>query len=156
MAFKRFRGKTKLMYFKGDTALQVRDGGLVMLNDSASVGPARNDSTNDFILGIARRSDTTTDSALIPVEVPVESAVEWIIDTDSDGGALDSDVGRLVCVDTTGGTTAGDSCAISVDISDSSSATKAAAVFITGIISATKVTGVIAHTAWHQTYDTAA
>lgn len=157
MAFKRFRGKTKLMYFKGDTAVQVRDGSLVRLNDSASIDIASNDSTNDFILGVARRNDTTTDSALVPVEVPVENAVEWLINTDTDGGALDSDVGRLVTVDTAGGTIAGDSCGLNLDVSDSSAAAgPAGCVVITGIVSATQVIGVIAHSVWHQTYDTAA
>ena len=145
------------MYFKGDTAEEVRAGGLVMLNDSASLSRVRNDSTNDKIIGVARRNDTVTDSALVPVEVPVESAVEWLIDVDSDGGALDSDVGRFVTVDTTGGNSvlAGDSNATRVDISDSGSATIATSVFITGVISATKVKGVISHTAFHQTFDTA-
>ena len=149
MAFIRLRGKTKLMYFEGDTAEEVRDGSLVMMTDSGTVVPARNDST-DAILGVARRNDTTTDSALIPVEVPVESAVEWLIDVDSDAGAADSDVGRFVAVDTAGGTTGGDSVAISVDVSDSAHNS----VFITQIVSASKVIGVLANTAWHQTYDT--
>jgi hypothetical protein len=153
--FVRHRGKTKIMYFKGDTAVQVREGSLVMLNDSASVSTVRNDSTNDKIIGVARRSDTTTDSALVPIEVPVESAVEWLIDTDTVGGAADSDVGRFVTVDTEGGTKAGDSCAINVDVSDSQTATIAAPILITGIVSATKVIGVIAHTAFHIQYDTA-
>src|SRR3990167_6035490 len=153
--FIRHRGKTKLMYFKGDTAVQVRAGSLVMLNDSASVSTVRNDSTNDKIIGVARRSDTTTDSALIPIEVPVESAVEWLINTDTVGGAADSDVGRFVTVDTEGGTKAGDSCAVNVDVSDSGGAAVATSVFITGVVSATKVIGVISHTAFHQTFDTA-
>jgi hypothetical protein len=143
------------MYFKGDTAAEIREGALVMLTDSATVSRVRNDSTNDKIIGVARRSDTTTDSALIPIEVPVESAVEWLIDTDTVGGATDSDVGRFVTVDTEGGTKAGDSGSVNVDISDSGSATVATSVFITGIVSATKITGVISHTAFHQTFDTA-
>src|SRR3990167_1145270 len=140
--FVRHRGKTKLMYFKGDTAVQVRVGSLVMLNDSASVSTVRNDSTNDKIIGVARRSDTTTDSALVPVEVPVESAVEWLIDVDTTGDANDTDVGRLVGVDTAGGTTAGDSAAVNLDIGDSSSATLAGSVFITGRVSTRQVIGV--------------
>lgn len=143
------------MYFKGDTAIQVREGSLVMLTDSATVSIARNDSTNDKIIGVARRSDTTTDSALVPIEVPVESAVEWLIDLDTDAGALDSDVGRFCTVDTAGGTKAGDSCGVNLDISDSGSATVAPPVFVTGIVSASKVIGVISHTAFHQTFDTA-
>ena len=155
--FVRHRGKTKIMSFKGDTAEEVSSGGLVMLTDSATVSRARNDSTNDKIIGVARRNDTITDSALVPIEVPVESAVEWMIDVDSDAGAADSDVGRFVTIDTTGGNSvlAGDSGATRVDVSDSGSATVATSVFITGVVSATKVIGVISHTAFHQTFDTA-
>lgn len=129
------------MYFKGDTALQVRDGSLVTLTDSATVSPCRNDSL-DKPLGVARRNDTLTDSALVPVEVPVENYVEWLIDVDSDGGAADSDVGQIVAVDTVGGASvlAGDSCAMRVDISDVTFPT----VLITGRVSATQVIGVIA------------
>ena len=132
------------MYFKGDTALQVRDGGLVNLTDSGTVTPLRNDST-DRPIGVARRNDTTTDSSQVPVEVPVEKFVEWTIDVDSDGGAADSDVGRYCAVDTTGGNSvlAGDSCGMRVDISDTAVRT----VFITGRNSATQVIGVIARLA---------
>lgn len=139
------------MYFKGDTAQEVRNGGLVSLTDSATVVPARNDST-DAIIGVARRSDTLTDSSLVPVEVPVESAVEWTIDVDSDAGAVDSSVGRYVNVDTTGGNSvlAGDSAGMRVDISDSA----APQVLVTGVISTTKIIGVIANSAFHQTFDT--
>lgn len=149
--FVRHRGKTKIMYFKGDTAQEVRNGSLVGMTDSGTVVPVRNDST-DAVLGVARRNDTLTDSALVPVEVPVESAVEWIIDVDSDAGAVDSSVGRYVNVDTTGGNSvlAGDSAGMRVDISDS----VAGQIFVTGVVSTTKVIGVIANTAWHQTFDT--
>src|SRR3990167_7396393 len=136
MAFLRHKGKTKIMHFEGDTALQVRDGGLVTLTDSGTVSPVRNDSS-DRPIGVARRNDTTTDSALVPVEVPVENAVEWLIDVDSDGGAADSDIGMYCSVDTLGGTSvnAGDSNSTRVDISD----TSVRQVFITGRVSATKV-----------------
>ena len=147
------------MYWKGDTAREVRDGGVVILTDSGTVAPVRNDSSNDRLVGVARRNDTVTDSALVPVEVPVESAVEWIASTDSDAGAADSDVSRLVTIDTTGGNSvnAGDSCGLNVDVSDSSAAAGPAGSFaITGIVSATQVIGVLPHTMWHQTYDTAA
>ena len=140
------------MYFKGDTALQVRDGGLVSLTDSNTVTPVRNDST-DRPIGVARRNDTTTDSSLVPVEVPVEKFVEWTIDVDSDGGAADSDIGRYCAVDTTGGTSvnAGDSCGTRVDVSD----TAIRQVFITGRVSATQIIGVIAKLADVKTSDTA-
>lgn len=132
------------MYYKGDTALQVRDGSLVSLTDSGTVTPLRNDST-DRPIGVARRNDTTTDSAMVPVEVPVEKFVEWTIDVDSDGGALDSDIGRYCAVDTTGGTSvlAGDSAGMRADVSDTAVRT----IFITGVNSATQITGVIARLA---------
>ena len=153
MAFIRHKGKTKLMYYEGDTALQVRDGGLVSLTDSGTVTPVRNDST-DRPIGVARRNDTTTDSALVPVEVPVESAVEWLIDVDSDAGASDSDIGRFCAVDTTGGASvlAGDSCGMRADVSD----TTIRQIYVTGRVSASRIIGVIANTAWHRaTNDTA-
>lgn len=132
------------MYFKGDTALQVRDGGLVTLTDSSTVSPVRNDST-DRPIGVARRNDTTTDSSLVPVEVPVENFVEWTFDVDSDNGLADSDVGRYCAVDTTGGNSvlAGDSCGMRVDVSDTAVRT----IFITGRTSASQGTGVIARLA---------
>ena len=151
MAFRRLNGKTKIMYFKGDTAEEVRNGGIVTINDSGTLSAVKNDSL-DMIIGVARRNDTVTDSAMVPVEVPVESAVEWEIDVDSDGGAADSDVGRYVAVDTTGGNSvdAGDSQGMRVDISDSA----AGSIFITRVKSATKVVGVIAISAFHTNYDT--
>lgn len=144
MAFRRHKGKTKFMQFEGDTTLQVRDGSLVFLTDSGTISPVRNDSL-DRPIGVARRNDTTTDSALIPVEVPVERFVEWEIDVDSDGGAADSDVGRYVAVDTAGGNSvlAGDSCGMRVDMNDTAVRT----VLVTGIISATRIRGVIARLA---------
>ena len=137
---KRLRGKTKIIYFEGDTVLQVRDGGLVGLTDSGTLTPLRNDST-DKPLGVARRNDTTTDSALVPVEVPVEEYVEWEFETDSDAGLADSDVGVSVAVDTVGGgsVNAGDSCAVRLDISDVTFPT----MLITRRISASRGVGVL-------------
>lgn len=142
--FRLFRGKTKLVYVKGDTALQVRDGGLVSVNDSGSLNPLRNDST-DRPLGVVRRNDTTTDSSLVPVEVPVEDFVEWEFDMDSDAGLADTDVGRYCAVDTTGGGSvlAGDSCGMRVDANDTAIRT----IYITARISATKGIGVLARRA---------
>jgi len=140
------------MYFKADTVVEVRDGSLVSITDSGTIVYARNDST-DRIVGVARRNDTLTegDSALMPVEVPVENAVEWEIDVDSDAGAADSDIGRYCAVDTAGGASvnAGDSCAMRIDVSD----TGCPQVFITGRVSASKVRGTIAKTAWVRTFD---
>ena len=150
MAFIRHRGKTKIMYFRNtDTTNQLRDGGLVQLDDSANLEPLRNDYT-DRPLGVCRQNVGLTDSTQlqIPVEVPVENAVEWLIDVDSDAGLVDSDVGRYCAVDTTGGdnVNAGDSCGMRIDRSD----TLKRAVFITGRISASRAIGVIAKTAWNS------
>lgn len=145
--FRRAKGKTKFMYFPGDTARELRDGSLVTLSDSNTIIPCRNDTT-DRPIGVARRNDTITDSAMVPVEVPVENAVEWEIDVDSDAGAVDSDIGRFCAIDTTGGASvdAGDSAATRVDISD----TTIRQIFITGVISTTKILGTIARTAWNH------
>ena len=153
MSFIRHKGKTKLMFFRGDTAREVRDGSLVSITDSATVVPVDNDS-GDRVVGVARRSDTVDHdtNVLIPVEVPVESAVEWVIDTDSDAGAADSDVGAFIAVDTAGGASvnAGDSNATRVNMNDSAPPR----VFVTGVISATKITGVLSKQIWFQTQDT--
>jgi hypothetical protein len=145
MAFKRLRGKTKIMYFKGDTAAEVRDGSLVQLTDSATVAPLDNDS-DDRIIGVARRNDTVTDSALVPVEVPVENAVEWLIDVDSTGAASDSDVGRYCSVDTAEGNSvnAGDSCTTRADVSD----TAIRNIFITGVPDTSHIIGVLSNLAF--------
>lgn len=165
MSFIRLRGKTKIMYFKkSDTTREVRNGGLVKINDSGSVAPPQNDST-DRIIGVCRVNDTVTDSAFntdgvnpqpgfVPVEVPVENAVEWLIDTDSDAGALDTDIGRYCAIDTTGGgsVNAGDSAGMRVDISD----TAVRQIFITGRQSASRIIGVIANSGFVVTkFDTA-
>jgi len=163
--FVRFRGKTKVMYFKkSDTTHEVRAGGLISLNDSGSVCPPKNDST-DRVIGVCQVNDTLTDSAFnstegqggscpvgfVPVEVPVENAVEWLIDVDSDGGAADTDIGKYCAIDTAGGAsvTAGDSAGMRVDISD----TGCPQVFVTGRESATRIRGVLTHTAWLRTFD---
>jgi hypothetical protein len=165
MSFIRHKGKTKIMYFKkSDTANEVRDGSAVKINDSGSVISLDNDST-DRCIGVCRANDTITDTAFnsdgtqgsapvgfVPVEVPVENAVEWLIDVDSDAGAADTDIGRYCAIDTEGGSSvnAGDSCATRVDISD----TALPQVFITGRESASRIRGVLTKMAWHWTLDT--
>ncbi len=157
--FIRFRGKTKIMYFKkSDTAKEIRVGSLVGMNDSGSIGPLKNDST-DRAVGVSRVNDTTTDTAfnvdgvspfpgMVPVEVPVENGVEWLIDADSDAGAVDTDIGRYCAVDTTGGgsVNAGDSCSTRVDISD----TAIRQIYITGRQSGSRIIGVIARHAFNN------
>lgn len=152
MSFIRYRGKTKLMWFKkGDTTHALRDGGLVRLDDSSNLKPVTNDSL-DMPIGVCRQNVALTDTSswdkapMVPVEVPVENAVEWLIDVDSDAGLVDSDVGHYCAVDTAGGASvlAGDSCGMRIDRSD----TGVRQVFITGVVSTTKAIGVIARTAF--------
>ena len=152
MAFVRHRGKTKFMYFEGDTAKEVRDGGLVSISDSGTVIRLDNDST-DKTIGVARRNDTIAhDTTLkVPVEVPVELGVEWLIDVDSVGGAADSDIGAIIQVDTLGGgsVNAGDSNGMRVSMQD----TFSPSVLVTGVISGTQITGVLVNTVWTQVND---
>ena len=139
------------MLFEGDTALQVRDGGLVSLTDSGTLTPLRNDST-DRPLGVARRNDTTADSAMVPVEVPVEDYVEWTFDVDSDAGLADTDVGRYIAVDTVGGASvnAGDSAGMRLDAND----TAVRLMFVTRRISGTQGIGILARRASYIIPDT--
>lgn len=138
--FRRLEGKTKTVWFKGDTAREIRLGGLVGLSDSGTVIPLRNDST-DRPVGVSKRTDTVTDSSLVPIEVPVEEFVEWEFDVDSDGGLADSDVGTSIAIDTTGGNSvlAGDSCGMRVDANDVTVPT----ILVTRRYSATKGAGVL-------------
>jgi len=150
MAFIRYRGKTKLMHFKNtDTTHALRDGGLVKLDDSSNLVPLQNDST-DRVIGVCRQNVAMTDSTQlsIPVEVPVENAVEWLVDVDSDGGLVDSDIGKYCSIDTAGGASVltGDSCSMRIDVSDTSVRT----FFTTGVVSATKAVGVICNFAWDK------
>ena len=163
--FIRYHGKTKIMYFKkGDTLVELRAGSLVKLTDSGTLAYADNDSTDKKVVGVCRVNDTTADTSFnsdgtqgscpvgyVPVEVPVENAVEWLIDVDSDAGAADTDVGCFVSVDTVGGASvsAGDSCATRIDVSD----TSCPQVFITKVVSASKVIGVIGKSAWNYNFD---
>lgn len=144
--FRRLKGKTKIMYFKHDTSTEVRNGSLVQLNDSG-VRYAKNDST-DRIIGVSQINDTLSDTTVeIPVEVPVENGVEWEIDVDSDAGAVASSIlGHYIAIDTVGGASvnAGDSCAMRVNVDD----TAAPMIFVTGVISTTKIRGVIARSAF--------
>lgn len=151
--FKLHRGKTKMMFFKkGDTTHSLVDGGLVCLDDSGNVVPPKNDST-DRVIGVSRQTVALTDTSswqgapLVQVEVPVENAVEWTIDADSDGGAADSDVGRYCAIDTTGGNSVntGDSAGTRIDISD----TAIRQVYIIRRLSATQVIGSITRMAFN-------
>lgn len=155
--FRLENGKVKTMYFrKADTTARssLRDGSLVVLNDSGKLSYASNDST-DRVVGVCRQRVAAADTAVsdswpnapwVPVQVPVEKFVEWRIDTDSDGGAVDSDVGRYCGVDTA---EAGDSEATNVDIND----TVFPQVYITRVISGTQIIGVLSRLADVRSFD---
>lgn len=136
---------------KGDTTHALRDGGLVCIDDSGNIVPVKNDST-DRVIGVCRLNVALTDTSswtgapIVPVQVPVENAVEWEMDLDSDVGALDSDVGRYCAVDTTGGNSVltGDSAGMRIDISD----TAIRQILTTKIISGSKIIGVIVRNAF--------
>ena len=144
MAFKLYRGKTKMMHFrKTDTTLNssLKDGSLVGLTDSGNLTSLANDTT-DRVVGVCRLTIAATDTSswpgapLVPVQVPIENAVEWRVGTDTGAGAVDSDVGRYCAVDTQ---EASDSESTLVDISD----TNERVFGITRIISGSEVVGVI-------------
>src|SRR3990167_479338 len=151
MAFRRYRGKTKLMYFrKTDTtaASSLRDGSLVGLTDSGNLTYLANDST-DRVIGVCRLRVVATDTSswpgapLVPVEVPVEHAVEWLIDADTDGAGADSNVGRFCGVDTA---TDSDSESTRIDVDD----TVQRQVLITGNPDSDHVIGIIAKLAFQR------
>lgn len=149
MSFVRYRGKTKIMYFKkGDTTRGLRDGGLVQV-DSGLLHPTVADDSTNRPIGVCRLDVTAiTDTSswpgapMVPVEVPVELGVEWLIDTDSDGGATDTDIGCYVGLDTVTDSLF----ATRVDMSD----TAVRSVLVTGRQSATKVIGVLCNTAFEK------
>lgn len=126
MAFIRHKGKTKVMYFPRPASQAFTAGALVYFNGSGQVIPA--DSTSGAHAGVIRKTVATTDDdyatadVLVPVEVPVERWVEWIVDTSS---AVADDIGT------------------EIDLTDSLTANRGAsskdALLVTGYISASKL-----------------
>lgn len=137
--FKVYTGKPSVKYFgKGDTTIKILNGGVVRLLTTGKLGVLGNDS-DDAILGVSAKTVATADSDdSVPVMI-AEEGVEWEVETDSDGGASATDVGRFCAIDT-GDTTNPNA---TVDISDS----VIPAFFITSIVSATKVRGRLGRTA---------
>jgi hypothetical protein len=142
------------MYFrKTDTtaASSLRDGSLVGITDSGNLTYLANDST-DRVLGVCRlrvaAADTTgwPGAPLVPVEVPVENAVEWLVDADSDGAGADSNVGRFCSIDTE---TDSDSESTRIDVSDTVQRT----FLITGNPDSDRVIGIIAKSAFAAVRD---
>lgn len=114
------------MYFPRPASQAFTAGALVYFNGSGQVIPA--DSTSGAHAGVIRKTVATTDDdyatadVLVPVEVPVERWVEWIVDTSS---AVADDIGT------------------EIDLTDSLTANRGAsskdALLVTGYISASKL-----------------
>jgi hypothetical protein len=138
MGFRVYRGKPIVAYFKKtDTTVNFVDGSAVMLNTSGALALPSNDS-NDRILGVCQKNIAAKDSDNnVPVILATED-VEWEVETDSDGGASSTDVGRFCALDT-GDTT---NPRATVDVSDST----IPHFLITQVVSATKVRGRFART----------
>lgn len=127
MAFKRHKGKTKIMYFPRPASQAFTQGALCYFNGSGQVIPA--DATSGDHIGVIRQTVAATDSdyatadVLVPIEVPVERFVEWEVDTD--GTAVADDIGLFI------------------DLTDSLNANRAAsakdALLVTGFKSSTKL-----------------
>lgn len=138
MSIKVYKGKPPVSYYtKGDTTIRIVDGSVVQLNTSGQLSLIANDS-DDKILGVAHKTValSSTDND-VPVQLAVED-VEWEVTTDSDGGALATDVGRFAAFDT-GDTT---NPRATLDVNDST----VPHFLITQFVSATKVRGRFART----------
>lgn len=142
MSIKVYAGKPQVRYFKkGDTTLKISNGAAVDLRATGALTNVLNDS-DDRVIGVARKTVATADSAdMVPVQLASEDVI-WEADVDSDGGAAATDVGRFVALDTGDTTNWG----ASVDISDSG----IPHFQITEVVSATKVRGRFARTALRQ------
>jgi hypothetical protein len=130
MAFVRNTGKAKIMYFPKTASTAIPYGAAVVLT-AGQVALATSSTAN--ILGVSLRAVVSTDSdyastTLIPVEVPCDKAVEWLVPV-STGSATAASVG--VTYDLT------DSAGINVN------STSQNAVIVTRYISATQVAVVI-------------
>lgn len=144
--FKVYTGKPVVKHFrKTDTTIRVRSGSAVMLGATGRLLLPNNDS-DDRVLGVALQNihvDADT-NALYAVALAGEDIV-WEVDVDSDGGAVSSDVGRFVALDTTADTT-GSEVRSQVDVSDSG----IPHFMITEVLSGTKVRGIFGRTALRQ------
>jgi hypothetical protein len=130
MAFRRYKGKTKIVWLPMTTSLALTKGTLVELT-SGRVAAADADEAATEIRGVLAKTIASTDAdyasaRLVPVEVPIERHVVW--EADATGF-------------TAGGTNEG----VEYGISDSGTVdqteTTADAFLVTEVLSATKVRG---------------
>jgi len=98
MAFKRYAGRTKVIYLPVTVSTAFTEGAVV--SSSAGVLIAATASTTALThMGIIRKTIASTDSDYatarkVPVEVPVEKNVEWLGDVTS--GLVAADIGLEV------------------------------------------------------------
>lgn len=98
MAFVRYAGKTKTMYFPRPASQDFTVGQLCYFNGSGQVIPA--DSTSGDHIGVIKKTITSTDAdyatadVLVPIQVPIERFVEWEVDTN--GTAVADDIGLFI------------------------------------------------------------
>lgn len=126
MAFRKYRGKTKTIWFPRPASQAFTAGDLCYFNGSGQVIPA--DSTSGAHIGVIRETVASTDAdyatadVLVPIEVPIEKFVEWEVDTSS---AVADDIGN------------------EIDLTNASTANRAAsskdALLVTGYKSASKL-----------------
>ena len=127
MAFIRFRGKTKTMWFPRPGSQAFTKGDLVYPNGSGQVIPA--DATSGRHIGVIKKTVASTDDdyatadVLVPIEVPVEKWVEWRVE--AAGTAVADDIGD------------------EIDLTDANTVNRAAsakdACLVTGFISPTEL-----------------
>ena len=141
--FRVYRGKPSVEYFirPGTDTHTLHNGSAVRFMTTGTIGHLENDS-DDVIIGVARKAVAAGDTDNnVPVQV-AEEGVVWEVETDSDGGASATDVGRYCAIDT-GDTVRNNA---TVDISDS----VVAMFLITQVVSSTLVRGRFARTALRQ------
>lgn len=96
MAFVRNTGLTKVMWFPKAASTANTAQCAAKFDGSGHVIPSV--STDATILGVFLRGVASTDTdyannTLVPIEVPVEKAVEWIADVENSGTATAANVG---------------------------------------------------------------
>lgn len=98
MAFKRYRGKTKIIFVPVTVSTAFTEGDIVSYS-SGYVIPATSTTAALSHVGVIRKTIAATDddyatARKVPVEVPVEKNVEWLAPVTS--GLVAADVGLLV------------------------------------------------------------
>lgn len=98
MAFRRYKGKTKIVQLPVTTSTAFAANSIVSFSSGYLI-PATSSTTALSHIGVIRKAVAATDADYavarsVPVEVPIEKNVEWIGDVTS--GLVAADVGLLV------------------------------------------------------------